>query len=105
MKVDYSKSFEKAVRKLSGKMLESVKEVIVEVMSAETLSDISDCRKVTGYDSVYRIRIGDLRALFLFTVVKEESEDGQSHVIFEYLISRGQVYSKKISEQLKRLDK
>lgn len=106
MKVEYSKSFEKSVRKLSGKMLESVKAVILEVMAAEDLNDITDCRKIVGFDNVYRIRIGDLRALFLFTIIKsEESEDSESIVVFEYLISRGQVYSKKINEQLKRLDK
>lgn len=106
MIVEYSKSFEKSVRKLSGKMLESVKAVILEVMAAEDLNDITDCRKIVGFDNVYRIRIGDLRALFLFTIIKsEESEDSESIVVFEYLISRGQVYSKKINEQLKRLDK
>jgi mRNA-degrading endonuclease RelE of RelBE toxin-antitoxin system len=106
MIVEYSKSFEKSVRKLSGKMLESVKTVILEVVAAEELNEITNCRKIVGFDNVYRIRIGDLRALFLFTIIKnEESEDSESIVVFEYLISRGQVYSKKINEQLKRLDK
>lgn len=65
MKVDYSKRFEKSVRKLSGKMLESVRRVIIEVKAAEQISDITDCKKLVGYENVYRIRIGDYRAFLL----------------------------------------
>jgi len=35
MNVDFSKDFEKSVRKLSGKILLSVKEVIQEVIDAK----------------------------------------------------------------------
>ena len=42
MKVEYSKDFEKTVRKLSGKLLDSVREVKRQVKDAETLHHITD---------------------------------------------------------------
>ena len=39
MNVDFSKDFEKSVRKLSGKILLSVKEVIQEVIDAKDLDN------------------------------------------------------------------
>jgi mRNA-degrading endonuclease RelE of RelBE toxin-antitoxin system len=104
MIVWYSKSFEKSVRELSGKMLESVKSMIIEVISAESLNDITNCKRLSGFDNVYRIRIGDLRALFLFTII-QDVDDPEEIIVFEYLESRGQAYSKKISDQLRQLDK
>lgn len=107
MIVRYSKSFEKSVRKLSGKVLESVKSMIIEVVSAECLNNITDCKKLSGFDNVYRIRIGDLRALFILTVIQDmdAGDESEEIIVFEYLVSRGQVYSKKITEQLRQLDK
>lgn len=40
MNVDYSKDFKKSVKKLSGKMLDSVRRVVAEVKSAESLKVI-----------------------------------------------------------------
>lgn len=68
MRVKYSKDFEKSVRKLSGKTLASVKNTILEVKKAECLAQISDCKKLTGYNNVYRIRIGNLRAFFVLHI-------------------------------------
>ena len=84
MKVEYSKDFERTVRKLSGKRLNSVREVISEVKNAQKLTDITDCIKVVDYDYIYRIRIGSYRAFFSFHV---EIKDGV--VRFLYLIPRG----------------
>ncbi|MCW3788355.1 type II toxin-antitoxin system RelE family toxin [Plebeiibacterium sediminum] len=99
MNVEYSKAFTKAVKKLSGKLLESVKKTIIEVKEAETIEDITDCKKLSGFDDIYRVRIGDLRAFFLFHIHIEGDT-----VIFEYLVSRGQAYDKKIMNNLKKLD-
>ncbi len=99
MKVDYSKSFIKAVRKLSGKQLDSVRNVIKEVKEAKRIEDITDCTRLIGYTSVYRIRIGGYRAFFTFHV-----EIIDDTVFFQYLVSRGQAYTKKIEKELKRLD-
>lgn len=99
MKVDYSKDFEKSLKKLSGKMLESVRRVIKEVKEADDLKDITDCKKLIGYRSIYRIRIGDYRAIFTFHI-----EIINDTVKFKYLVSRGEVYGKKIKTELNRID-
>lgn len=46
MKVDFSKDFNKTVRKLSGKILQSVIETIDDVKSAESIEQISNCKKI-----------------------------------------------------------
>ena len=100
MNIEYSKDFETSVKKLSGKMLDSVRGVISEVKNAESIKDITDCKKLVGYRNVYRIRIGDYRAFFTFHV-----EIINDTVIFRYLVSRGEAYAKKMDESLKRIDK
>ena len=91
MIVNYSKSFEKSVNKLSGKLLESVLVVIKEVKNAGSVDEIKDCKKLADFDNAYRIRIGGLRAFFTVHMYI----DGNV-VIFEYLTSRGQAYKKGI---------
>ena len=100
MNVEYSKDFEKSVKKLSGKMLGSIRKVITEVKNAENIKEITDCKKLVGYRNVYRIRIGDYRAFFTFHI-----EIINDTVIFRYLVSRGEAYAKKMDESLKRIDK
>ena len=53
MNVEYSKDFEKSVKKLSGKMLDSIRKVITEVKNAENIKDITDFKKLVGYRNVY----------------------------------------------------
>ena len=100
MNVEYSKDFEKSVKKLSGKMLGSIRKVITEVKNTENIKEITDCKKLVGYRNVYRIRIGDYRAFFTFHI-----EIINDTVIFRYLVSRGEAYAKKMDESLKRIDK
>ena len=99
MNVDYSKDFKKSVKKLSGKMLDSVRRVVAEVKRAESLKDITDCKKLVGYRNVYRIRIGDYRAFFTFHI-----EIINDTIIFRYLVPRGEAYDKKAQKELKRID-
>lgn len=96
MKVQYSKSFVKTISRLSGKRLDSVREVIAELKNAKRIEDITDCKRLIGYNSVYRIRIGGMRAFFILVI--------EDTVCFQYLVSRDQAYSKKIETELKRLD-
>lgn len=100
MKVKFSKDFEKTLKKLSGKMLDSVRRTIIEVKNANEITDITDCKKLIGYCSIYRIRIGDYRAFFTFHI-----EIVNDTVKFKYLTSRGEAYGKKIKTELKRIDK
>ena len=76
MKVSYSKAFVKAVDKLSGKILLSVR------------------------DAIYRIRIGNYRAFFTFHVQIVDDT-----VMFQYFLPRGEAYSKKSKENLRAKDK
>ena len=100
MNVEYSKDFKKSVKKLSGKMLDSVRGVISEVKNAESIKDITDCKKLVGYDNVYRIRIGSLRAFFIFHI-----QIIDDCVFFKYLVPRGEAYDKKYKEKLRDDDK
>ena len=93
MRVEFSKEFEKAVRKLSGKMLESVREAVQEVMDAENIEELMD------YDFIYRLRIGSYRAFFSFHV-----QIVDDCVMFLYLVPRGQAYDKKMEKNLQRND-
>lgn len=99
MKIKISRSFSKAIDRLSGKQLNSVLDVIKEVKAAQGIEDITDCSRLVGYHSVYRIRIGGYRAFFTFHI-----EIVDDVVNFRYLVSRGQAYSKKVETELKRLD-
>lgn len=99
MKVEYSKTFVKAVKKLSGKMLDSVKRTILETKKAENIGQLINCEKLVGYKNTYRLRIGDLRAFFYVRVDVEGNT-----LIFEYLVPRGQAYNKKIHDNLKKKD-
>ena len=99
MKVKYSKAFVKAIDKLSGKTLTSVLTMIKEVKRAKGLEEISNCTRLVGYNSIYRIRIGDYRAFFVLYV--DISDDT---IFFQYLVSRGAAYGKKMEEALRKKD-
>lgn len=100
MIVKYSPEFVKSTKKLSGKILNSVKETIEDVKRAEKVEDISNCKKLTDYTSIYRIRIGSLRAFFKLYITIEGNI-----VKFEYLVPRGEAYKKDIQEKLRTKDK
>ena len=87
----------KVGKKAIGKILESVRKTIQEVIDAPSIEYITNCKKLTNYKSVYRIRIGNYRVFFIFQVTNNV-------VIFEYLYSRGEAYSKKSKKNLRRKD-
>ena len=97
MNIKVSKEFEKSAKKLSGKYKESLKNTILEIRAAQSVGDIGNCKKLIGYDSVYRIRLGDYRIFFLLEIV------GQT-VFLKYLVGRGEAYSKGYQEKLKHSD-
>lgn len=99
MRVRYSKEFSKAVEKLSGKLRESVKNAINEVIDASCIDEITDCKKIESLNNVYRIRIGSKRAFFVLHIEIEGDL-----VKFEYLLNRGEAYDKKNMEKLRNRD-
>ena len=100
MKVEYSKVFIKASKRLSGKMLDSLRRTIAEVKAAKDIQNITDCKKLVGYRNIYRIRLGDYRVLFTI-----EIEIYGDTILFQYLVPRGEAYGKKMKTELKRIDK
>ena len=99
MKVEYSKAFIKASKKLSGKTLDNLRRTIIEVKAAKELSEISNCKKLTNFTNTFRIRIGDYRAFFTCHI-----QVVNGVVKFEFLVSRGQAYSKEIIKKLRSKD-
>lgn len=99
MIVRFSKEFSKSAEKLSGKLKESVRKVINEVIDVNCIEEISNCKKIETFNNVYRIRIGSQRAFFVLHIEIEGNV-----VKFEYLISRGEAYNKKNMERLRRKD-
>lgn len=99
MRVDFSKDFTRALDKLSGKIHHSIVEAINEVVDAQSVDEISNCRKIETLNNVYRTRIGSKRAFFVLHI----KLDGDL-AKFEYLVSRGEAYDKKNMERLRKKD-
>ncbi|MBD5356959.1 MAG: hypothetical protein HDR88_08170 [Bacteroides sp.] len=99
MKYILSKDFAKSLQKLNGKELRSVLAVIDEVEAADSVEKITDCKKLVNYNNVYRIRIGNKRAFFTLHI-----EITNDKVIFHFLVSRGQAYTKAMNKELRRID-
>lgn len=81
-------------------MFASVLDMIREVKSANSVNEITDCIKLTDCKSIYRIRVGDYRTFFIFHVRIENDT-----VKFEYLVSGGKAYGKKMGSVLRKKDK
>ena len=62
MKFEFEKAFVKDFRKLKSKELAgSLSEAIKQVSEASTTGQIANLKKLSGYKSAFRIRIGDFR--------------------------------------------
>ncbi len=99
MKFVFSKEFDRVLKKQSEKQLESLKKVFLEVREANNISEISNCKKLTDFSAIYRIRIGSQRAFFHFHIKVEKDM-----VHFLYLVPRGQAYAKEMLNKLRKKD-
>ncbi|MFO0790448.1 MAG: type II toxin-antitoxin system mRNA interferase toxin, RelE/StbE family [Pirellulales bacterium] len=62
MNVAFRRSFTRDLRKIKQRqVLKSVQRAIESVEAAELLTDIANLKKLVGYDTFYRIRVGDYR--------------------------------------------
>jgi mRNA interferase RelE/StbE len=62
MKVDFKKSFLKELKKLKNKSLQNaIYQSILQVESAENISQVHNLKKLNGFDHHYRIRVGEYR--------------------------------------------
>jgi mRNA interferase RelE/StbE len=64
MKVEFVKNFYKDLKKLNPKELSTVKNIILTVESAKSLSEINNVKKLQGFNTFYRIRFGNYRIGF-----------------------------------------
>lgn len=99
MNVEFSKDFEKSFNRLSGKIYESVRDAINQVIDAKSLDEIKNCRKIESLRNIYRIRIGSKRAFFVLKI-----EIAGETAKFEYIVSRGEAYAKKNMDRLRQKD-
>jgi mRNA interferase RelE/StbE len=71
MKVAFEASFARDLKRIEDKALyRRVEETISEVKSAAALSEIRHLRKMRGYATYYRIRLGDYRIVSRWSKTK-----------------------------------
>jgi mRNA interferase RelE/StbE len=62
MKIEFLSKFLKDLDKIKSKKTKSaIKEVIIEVKSANSIQEINNLKKLTGHKFAYRIRSGQYR--------------------------------------------
>lgn len=62
MKIKFESKFSKDLRKIKDqKLLSQIKIVINECKLVQTLDEIKNLKKLKGYQTFYRIKIGDYR--------------------------------------------
>lgn len=62
MKVAFDKSFHKRLIKIKDKsVLQKVKEALLNVEQVENIQNIPNIKKMVGFKTFYRIKIGDYR--------------------------------------------
>jgi mRNA interferase RelE/StbE len=84
MKTLYEKSFGRDLKKIKDKrLLKQVQKIIAQVESATSLTDLQIVKKLEGYTTYYRIRVGEYR-------IGIEVLEGQ--VIFVCFLNRKDIY-------------
>jgi mRNA interferase RelE/StbE len=62
MKIKFESKFEKDLRNIKDKkLLSKIKEVILECKVVQTLNEVKNIKKMQGYQTFYRLKIGDYR--------------------------------------------
>ena len=65
MEVKFDEFFLKSLKKLNNKKVkENLNELIINFESIENLSEMPNIKKMQGYDTYYRVHIGDFRVGF-----------------------------------------
>lgn len=60
MNVIFDMSFSKSLNKLNDKEIRGkIEQVIIKVESADSLTQITNLKKMQGFKAYYRIRVGD----------------------------------------------
>jgi mRNA interferase RelE/StbE len=62
MNIQFESRFEKDLKSIKDRhILVKLKQIILNCKQAENLGQINNLKKLQGYDSFYRIRLGDYR--------------------------------------------
>ena len=62
MNIKFEAKFEKDLKEIKDRnILAKLKQIILNCKQAESLAQITNIKKLQGYDSFYRIRLGDYR--------------------------------------------
>lgn len=62
MKIKIEKSFDKDIDKIGDKKaLQKLRDVIFKIENAKNINELVNIKKITGYQSYFRIRIGEYR--------------------------------------------
>ncbi|MDE3143980.1 MAG: type II toxin-antitoxin system RelE/ParE family toxin [Bacteroidota bacterium] len=84
MKLKIDKSFEKDTDKLNNKKLsQKIALCIEQVIATDSIANIPNIKKLSGFKNHYRIRIGDYRIGILFK---------DNEFIFERFLHRKDIY-------------
>jgi mRNA interferase RelE/StbE len=90
MKVHFESSFEKDLRKIRDQKIRvKLKALILAVKQAVELSDLPNLLKLKGYETYYRIRVGDYR-IGLEVLYQEDPDDIE--IVFVRVLHRKDIY-------------
>jgi len=64
--IEIRKSFQKDALKLPAPAQVQLAKVINALSHAKKLSELSSCKKLTGFKNAYRVRMGEYRIGFIF---------------------------------------
>jgi mRNA interferase RelE/StbE len=65
MIVEFDKSFDKSLDKIKNKSLfAKIEKIIIQCENSKSLSEIPNVKKLSGYKTYYRIRMGEYRIGF-----------------------------------------
>jgi mRNA-degrading endonuclease RelE of RelBE toxin-antitoxin system len=84
MNIVYLESFQKDLKKIKNqKLLKSLKTVLLNLETVDSLYDLSNVKKLAGHPEAYRIRIGDYRLGLYYS---------DNIVIIARLVKRNDIY-------------
>jgi len=66
MRVEIRSSFVKSAKRLPPALKNKVADIIAEMETAKSIRELSNCKKMTGYKTAYRIKLEDYRIGFFY---------------------------------------
>ena len=70
MKVEFASKFAKDLLKLDSKALHDVEAIVIQIESADKLSELTNIKKLKGFKTAYRIRTGNYRIGIVLKIIR-----------------------------------